>query len=63
MILFLLGLASGLAVCVALVLVILAWDRYRWPECRECCAALPPDYQERLCPRCAEYAAMVKGQP
>lgn len=53
---FLLGLACGLAVSLALIAALVAMDRRRFPECARCCVALPVGFTSDLCPRCAALA-------
>lgn len=53
---FLLGLACGLAVSLALIAALVAVDRRRFPECARCCVALPLGGASDLCPRCAALA-------
>lgn len=56
MTLFLLGFAAAVALALAILFLVVAWDKRHFPDCEECQTPLPPRWPDKICPRCQEYA-------
>lgn len=61
---FLIGLGAGVALALAILALVVALDKRRYPECAMCCLAIPAG-TGALCPRCRELAEMAElgGKP